>query len=232
MDRRKFITTGAILLSGCTGLSGSDGEDIQDSDDDGVIDSEDYAPNDPEVQDKSDLQSTATATATPTASPTPSPSPSPTPTSTPLQEQEFGDDRDEPTPVPDSDGDGVSDTFDDFPENPDYSELHAEDDGEKHLTSGQYWHWRWSQNDGVTIGWTVEVTEGSAIDVIVMDESEFSKFEDGETYEYYTDGSDLETKAASKSITLSAGSYRFILSNLDAGADEPSQVDYNYVRAS
>jgi hypothetical protein len=78
----------------------------------------------------------------------------------------------------------------------------------------------------------LEVTEGSAIDVIVMDESEFSKFEDGETYEYYTDGSDLETKAASKSITLSAGSYRFILSNLDAGADEPSQVDYHYVRAS
>lgn len=32
-------------------------DDIQDSDGDGVIDSEDYAPNDPEVQEKSDLQS-------------------------------------------------------------------------------------------------------------------------------------------------------------------------------
>jgi len=34
-------------------------DDIQDSDGDGVIDSEDYAPNDPEVQKKSDFQDTS-----------------------------------------------------------------------------------------------------------------------------------------------------------------------------
>ncbi|WP_436925318.1 PGF-CTERM sorting domain-containing protein [Halosimplex amylolyticum] len=35
-------------------------EGIQDSDGDGVIDAEDYAPRDPEVQEKSDIQATAT----------------------------------------------------------------------------------------------------------------------------------------------------------------------------
>lgn len=36
--------------------NGNSGNDIQDSDADGVIDSEDYAPDDPDVQEKSDLQ--------------------------------------------------------------------------------------------------------------------------------------------------------------------------------
>lgn len=38
---------------------GDSGDDIQDSDGDGVIDSEDYAPRDPEVQEESDLRNTS-----------------------------------------------------------------------------------------------------------------------------------------------------------------------------
>ncbi|WP_459194062.1 hypothetical protein [Halosimplex sp. J119] len=63
IKRRKFIGSvsllGATLLSGCSS-SGDDEGDIQDSDGDGVIDSEDYAPNDPDVQEKSDLEGTPT----------------------------------------------------------------------------------------------------------------------------------------------------------------------------
>jgi PGF-CTERM protein len=40
---------------------GTEEDDIQDSDGDGVIDSEDYAPNDPDVQEKSDLEDTTTS---------------------------------------------------------------------------------------------------------------------------------------------------------------------------
>jgi len=75
MRRRKILKGTRIgiaaSIAGCVG--GFGGNDIQDSDGDGVIDSEDYAPNDPEVQEKSDIR---TATPTPTPSPTPTPDPS------------------------------------------------------------------------------------------------------------------------------------------------------------
>lgn len=66
------------LLAGCVDSSGSD---LKDSDGDGVIDSEDYAPNDPEVQRKSDILKSATPTMTPTATPTATTSPTPSTTS-------------------------------------------------------------------------------------------------------------------------------------------------------
>jgi len=109
------VATGAAVVAGCSSDGSSDGssgetptdEPLRDSDDDGVIDSEDYAPRDPDVQDQSDVVGTATdvaptatpasastaatatatqsptATATPTPSPTPTATPTPTPTATP-----------------------------------------------------------------------------------------------------------------------------------------------------
>jgi hypothetical protein len=54
-------------LAGCAGLF--EDEDIRDSDGDGVIDSEDYAPRDPDVQEKSDLVSTTDQTTDPADTP-------------------------------------------------------------------------------------------------------------------------------------------------------------------
>lgn len=74
--RRRFLAaaTGSALLSlaGCASLGGGD---VKDSDGDGVIDSQDYAPKDPDVQAKSDIESkgkvsTSTSTAGPTATST------------------------------------------------------------------------------------------------------------------------------------------------------------------
>lgn len=52
--RRKFLavvgTSGAATLGGCLDVINSEGEDIKDTDGDGVIDSEDYAPRDASVQ--------------------------------------------------------------------------------------------------------------------------------------------------------------------------------------
>lgn len=96
MQRRRFLTTS--VLAGVGALSGcaENGNDIQDSDGDGVIDSEDYAPKDPDVQEKADVndvksgtKKTETPTLTDTDTPTPSPTPSPTETPT-----------DSPTPSP------------------------------------------------------------------------------------------------------------------------------------
>lgn len=67
--RRRFLRATAAIglggLSGCLRLSGSGGEPSgstggpSDSDGDGVIDSEDYAPRDPAVQERADLDETA-----------------------------------------------------------------------------------------------------------------------------------------------------------------------------
>jgi len=58
--RRRFIgltaTAGLFGTAGCTQIIG--GQDIQDTDGDGVIDSEDYAPRDASVQRRSDVTGT------------------------------------------------------------------------------------------------------------------------------------------------------------------------------
>jgi hypothetical protein len=56
--RRKFLQTGGVVgIAGLTGCSQITGEnDIKDTDGDGVIDSEDYAPRDASVQDAEDVQ--------------------------------------------------------------------------------------------------------------------------------------------------------------------------------
>jgi len=77
-ERRRVLTmagVGIAAMAGCTG----DDSDVQDSDGDGVIDSEDYAPRDPDVQSESDLKGAAPSTA---ATPTPTKTPTPRPTTT------------------------------------------------------------------------------------------------------------------------------------------------------
>lgn len=61
--RRRFLRTGGVVgiagLTGCSQITG--GNDIKDTDGDGVIDSEDYAPRDPDVQDAEDVEQTEPA---------------------------------------------------------------------------------------------------------------------------------------------------------------------------
>ena len=230
MDRRHFLTVGAVLVSGCSGLAGDNSDDIQDSDGDGVIDSEDYAPNDPDVQEKSDLQGRSTATQSPTPTPQPTPTATPWPIATRTETPT-------PTEAPtiefkDSDDDGTADIFDDYPNDQDYDTEHASDTGSEHVVSDEYIWWEWTQEEEVTLSWEVSVNSGSAVDAITMDESEFSKFENGEEFSYYTYGTDLRTKGSEKTITLSPGSYRFVLSNLNVGTDESSSIEYSYLRAN
>jgi len=94
-SRRRLLQMGIALAAttaGCTVEEESAGTDIQDSDGDGVIDSEDYAPNDPDVQRKSDVtagtetQNARDDTPTPTATDTPTETPTETPPATPPED--------------------------------------------------------------------------------------------------------------------------------------------------
>jgi len=118
MERRDFTRASVVgvgsLLAGCSSLTSDDSEEIQDSDSDGVIDSQDYAPKDSSVQERSDLATTTvapvtetatdaetvadsqaeteTSTETPTATPTATPTETPTatPTETPTEAESVG----------------------------------------------------------------------------------------------------------------------------------------------
>lgn len=68
--RRRLLTglsVGLILtLAGCSSDGGeSSGNDVQDSDGDGVVDGQDYAPRDSAVQSESDIQSGSSSTSAP-----------------------------------------------------------------------------------------------------------------------------------------------------------------------
>jgi len=56
VNRRQYAAQVAGLVALLAGCTGNEDDDISDSAGDGVIDSEDYAPNDPAVQEKSDFQ--------------------------------------------------------------------------------------------------------------------------------------------------------------------------------
>lgn len=86
MKRRRFLALASAavppVVAGCTGTTDETGADGDaDSDDDGVVDSEDYAPNDPDVQEKADVSNPAAATTTTAIARTPTPD-RPAPSST------------------------------------------------------------------------------------------------------------------------------------------------------
>ncbi|WP_348612696.1 hypothetical protein [Halobaculum rarum] len=195
---------------------------MEDSDGDGMIDSKDYAPNDPDVQEKSDVQTSPSQTPTPTPRPTATPTDTPTatPTSTPTD-----------TPRPDSDGDGVIDYYDDYPNDPRFTEKINEQSATEIIDPGYYRWWTWSLESSATFSLELEITSGSHIDAILIDQSEFESFENGDEYSYYTEGSDFETKSTDKHVRLSGGSYQFIISNWNTGIDESAEIDLRFVNA-
>jgi len=92
MDRRNFVyaagTSALLFGAGCS----SGGDDIEDTDGDGVIDSEDYAPRDPDVQEEADIRRTPTVTPVPTGTGTPTATATPTATPAPEAGQLIVDD--------------------------------------------------------------------------------------------------------------------------------------------
>lgn len=226
MNRRNVLKCGVSLslytLAGCTG-SGSN--DVKDSDGDGMIDSKDYAPNDPEVKKKSDLKKSTTQILTPTPTPTPTETTKTTTTTTRTTTTTTT------TTLKDSDHDGVADVLDDYPDNYDFSEKVNEESGTELVDPGHYRWWKWTLESPATFSFEIDVVSGSHVDGILIDESQFDEFEAGNEYTYYTNGSDFETKYADKHLELRSGSYRFIVSNWNTGSDEQAKVEYYIVNA-
>jgi hypothetical protein len=223
MKRREYLKYGSgvacLSVAGCT--QGSSDE-IRDSDGDGMIDSRDYAPNDADVQEKSDIQSSPSQVSTP--EPTPVATPRQTSTATPWPTF-VATAEPTATELPDSDYDGVADRYDDFPDDFQYSEIVREERATEVVDPGYYRFWSWESDEAEGFVATIDVQSGSHVDAILMDESDFDEFENSESYYYYTSGTDFETKYAELSARLDAGSFMFVVSNWEVDVEETSTVD-------
>lgn len=146
---------------------------------------------------------------------------------------------DQSTERPDADGDGVPDSQDGFPNDPDLTRVVESEDDTRNIEEDQWWRYGIDLSGTGKLGYEFIVREGPAIDVILMDEAEYSAFEEGERSRYYTDLSMLDASGGERGGTLNPGSYYLVFDNSNYGQAAPpsnlsndvARVDFQYVVA-
>lgn len=135
------------------------------------------------------------------------------------------------TERPDSDNDGVPDIEDDYPNDPSRSrQLLVESDTRNIEEDSWYYYPLEFSQDGV-LEYDFIVREGPAIDVIIIDESEYQPLSEGERYSYYDDWSVLDSTGDSVQVDVPAGNYRMLLDNSEIGeAVPPTDFENNVVQ--
>jgi len=132
----------------------------------------------------------------------------------------------EPT---DSDGDGVPDDRDDYPNDTDRSTELRDVSTTRNIQEDQWYSYGLNFTEPGYIEYDFVVRDGPAIDVILMDEEEYSSYEEGERFRAYNDLSAYDS--AGERIDggpLSEGSYRLIFDNSEFGdAAPPTDFDNN-----
>jgi len=144
-----------------------------------------------------------------------------------------------PTPRPDSDGDGVPDVEDDYPEDSTYSVFLDEEADTRQVPEDSWYVEEFELTETATLFFEFVVRSGPAIDVFLLDESEYDQFRSGNRFRLYTDGSVLDAEGGNTTITISAGSYYLIFDNSSLGdarppanlANDIAEVEYRLVLA-
>jgi len=144
-----------------------------------------------------------------------------------------------PTPRPDSDGDGVPDVEDDYPEDSSYSTFVNEEADTRQVPEDSWYAEEFGLTETATLFFEFVVRSGPAIDVFLLDESEYDQLRAENRFRIYTGGSVLDAKSGNATITLSPGSYYVIFDNTSAGEAQPpanlandiAEVEYRMVLA-
>jgi hypothetical protein len=92
----------------------------------------------------------------------------------------------------------------------------------KTIDEGYYLYFTltWSQTG--TLSYTASASSGDPnFDIFFIDSSEYSKYQSGDTFEYYSACSHRDTRYSSKSCTVYSGSYYLIFDNTEVGPAEP-----------
>ncbi|WP_149799237.1 hypothetical protein [Halorubrum xinjiangense] len=133
-----------------------------------------------------------------------------------------GSDGDSPIDqVQDSDDDGVPDSEDDYPNDPDRSEQLRSISDTRNLEEDQWRHIPLEFSQTGYIEYDFIVRDGPAIDVILLDESEYQYFDEGERSEYYPELSATDSTGDDVQGEIPSGTYRLILDNSNRGEATP-----------
>jgi hypothetical protein len=136
----------------------------------------------------------------------------------------------ENTERPDSDNDGVPDVQDDYPNDRSRSEQIRTIDDTRNIEEDAWRYYSVELPQSGTLSYDFIVREGPAIDVILLNESEYQYFDEGERWQYHTDLSALDSAGDEVQGQLSAGNYRLIFDNSSRGeASPPTDFSNNVV---
>lgn len=127
----------------------------------------------------------------------------------------------ENTEPPDRDDDGVPDAEDEFPDDSLLSEVISSEEDTRQFEEDEWWWYELEFPEPGQLSYDFIVREGPEIDVIVIEESEYSYFEEGERYEYLTGASTLDSAGDDNTEEMAAGSYRMIFDNTARGEAAP-----------
>ena len=96
------------------------------------------------------------------------------------------------------------------------------------ITEGGYLAYTHTIQDPFTFEYTVEVTEGPSIDVMLMERSSFDEYRDGnfDSVTHISRMSDIRTSSTQASGDMDAGTYTLLLDNTnDVGTNPPRSGD-------
>jgi hypothetical protein len=123
----------------------------------------------------------------------------------------------------DSDGDGIPDENDDFPSNDRYSYLVTSNSETIRLQAGELKAYQFSVDAASDLYYQVRTTDGNRIDVFVTDESNYEAYTQRSKWNYYEDGSELQTIAVERTFTVgNERTYYLVIDNSQEGAATPS----------
>lgn len=120
----------------------------------------------------------------------------------------------------DTDNDGVPNENDAYPNDEDLSQKNTKSDTRKIEED----EWRYHEFEFESTGfleYEFIVREGPEIDVIFLEESEYTHFEEGDRYAYKSEMSAHDSSGATISGKVSSGSYRLLLDNSNKGEATP-----------
>lgn len=210
MNRRTFlVSTSSLsvpLIAGC--LGGGEGEGVKDSDGDGMVDSEDYAPNDASVKEKSDVRSSEgnqPAEPEEIEQETTDPTPEETTTETTTEETTTTETTTEETTTTETT---------DYPSHR----------GTYRITGDQdFWAWEFSVSERFDLAYAVRNERPSKydFDALLFAPDEFrdyrAKVSGDDAHPDSIDTASLEevSTQGSRRVTLDAGTYYFVIDNTD-----------------
>ncbi len=133
---------------------------------------------------------------------------------------------DRPNGQSDSDEDGVPDSQDAYPNDSRFSKQVLSKSNTWEIEEDRWRYFGFSLRGEGKLYYDFIVREGPEIDVILMDESEYTHFESQSRYNYYTKFSQLNSAGGTVEQVLPAGSYYIIFDNSEAGEASPP-TDFN-----